>query len=411
MSHSPSDFRSAAGLIPTSEWEPPADPIFGLTTAFRADTRKGRVNLGVGAYRDADGMPYVLGSVRIAERKLLDQKLNKEYFPILGSQEFGDRASELIFGPLGSDEELRARSVIVGTPGGTAALRVGGEWIALGGPRTVYLSDPTWANHQGVMIRAGLATDRYPYFDFRQKNVRFQALLESLDTMPSGSVLLLQASCHNPTGTDLTSAQWKELGARMLERGLIPFFDLAYQGLGSGLEKDAQAIHIFLQQGHSFLVAYSFSKNFGLYGERVGALAVITGSTQAAGIAKKQLQTVVRGNYSNPPIHGLRVVVEILRDDELRKQWHAELETMRQRINEMRKAFVGGLRAGGFSKDLDQVASQKGMFSFGFLTVDEVHQLRKQHAVYLPDDGRINVAGLSPRNMDAVVEAMLSVGV
>jgi len=409
MSHSSSDSRSVADLFPTSDWEPPDDPIFGLTAAYRADTREQRVNLGVGAYRDAMGAPYVLGSVRAAERKLLDQKLNKEYFPILGSAEFGQQAWRLLFRPLAEDEELKARSVILATPGGTGALRVGGEWIALGGARAVYLSDPTWANHQGVMRRAGLTLERYPYYDDKEGGIRYEALLRAVENMPEGSVVLLQASCHNPTGTDLAPEQWQELGSCMLKRGLIPFFDLAYQGLGSGIDEDAQAVHMFIQQGHSMLVAYSFSKNFGLYGERVGALAVVTGSTEAAQVTKKQLQTVVRGNYSNPPIHGLRVVTEILSDEELSKQWSAELEAMRQRIIETRKALVGSLRAGGFPANLDLVARQKGMFSYGFLNMDQVLQLRKQHAVYLPDDGRINVAGLSPRNMDQVVEALLSV--
>lgn len=409
MSHSTSQPRSATSLLPTSDWIPPEDPIFGLTAAYRADTRKERVNLGVGAYRDAQGQPYVMETVREAERQLAAQNLNKEYFPILGSTEFREQAQRLLLGPLASNEELQARSVLIATPGGTGALRVGGEWIAMGGQRTVYLSTPTWPNHVGVMQRSGFEIKHYPYFDQRKGGLLFDALLEGLDTMPKGSVVLLQASCHNPTGTDLNQQQWETIGKRMLSRGLIPFFDLAYQGLGTDINTDAKAIHTFIEQGHSLLVAYSFSKNFGLYGERTGALAVVTASKESANITARQLQTMVRANYSNPPIHGLRIVTTILSNLDLRVQWSAELEEMRLRIEKMRKDLVAGLKSDKFPVDLDRIAKQRGMFSFGFLTKEQVQQLRKLHAIYLPEDGRINIAGLSQNNLDRVVTALLSV--
>lgn len=392
--------------FPITEWNPPDDPILGLTAAFRKDPRSNKVNLGVGAYRTALGEPFLLPSVQAAEKQLLEAKLNKEYLPIDGDSSFAQATQTLIFGTLTDSLPLYGAQVL----GGTGALRVGGEYLALGGARTIYFSNPTWANHKNIFSRAGLKIDSYPYYDQATQSIDFSGLVEAVKTMPSGSVILLHGCCHNPTGMDLTHDQWRELSDIVREQGVIPFFDLAYQGFGEGLDADAFAVRYFAEQGHELLVAYSFAKSFGLYGERVGFLSCVCGNAAAAERVGRQVRPVIRANYSSPPLHGGRIVTTILQSKELTADWRFELDMMRLRIADMRQAFAAGLCAKGLSPDCyNALVKQCGLFSYGFLSHDQVQHLRQEYAIYCPDDGRINVAGLNPTNMEYVINAVESV--
>jgi aspartate/tyrosine/aromatic aminotransferase len=392
--------------FPTTEWNPPDDPILGLTTAFRKDTRSNKVNLGVGAYRTASGEPFVLSSVQEAERQLFEAKLNKEYLPIDGDGAFVQATHGLIFGSLAGRLPLFGAQAL----GGTGALRIGAEYLALGGVRTIYLSTPTWANHKNIFSRGGLKVESYPYYDPLTHTVNFPAMLQAIQAMPAGSAILLHGCCHNPTGMDLTQEQWHALSDALLAQGVIPFFDLAYQGFGEGLDADAYPIRYFAEKGHELIVAYSFAKNFGLYGERVGFITFVAKDAAAAERVGRQVRPVIRANYSSPPLHGERIVTTILQSESLTADWHRELETMRLRVIEMRKALAAGLCAKGLSADsYHTLLSQRGLFSYGFLTHDQVQHLRQEFAIYCPDDGRINVAGLNPKNVGYVIDAIESV--
>ncbi len=391
--------------LPVTDWTPPDDPIFGLTTAFRNDTRKDKVNLGVGAYRTADGEPLVLSSVRAAEQLLIEKKLNKEYLPIDGDADFVRAASKLIFGPLAAQLPLFGAQMV----GGTGALRIGADYLALGGSRTIYLSNPTWANHKAIFSRAGLQVESYPYYDIGKGGLDFGSMCQAFEQMPEGAVVLLHGCCHNPTGVDLTLDQWRIVSDLVKKHRLLPFFDLAYQGLGEGLDGDAAAVRYFAEQGHELLVSYSFAKNFGLYNERVGFLAFVTSTVEAAQLLGRQLKVLIRGVYSNPPSHGARIVTTILGSDQLKADWMRELESMRSRVVDMRKALAAGLQSRYPGRDYRALIEQKGLFSFGFLTPDEVQRLRREFAIYCPNDGRINVAGLNPHNIDYVIDAIESV--
>lgn len=391
--------------FPINEWIPPDDPILGLNVAFRKEMRPNKVNLGVGAYRTALGEPLVLPSVLKAEAALTSRNLNKEYLPIDGDAEFVQQMKKLIFGD--AIVHLFGAQMI----GGTGALRMGGEYLSLGGPRSIYLSTPTWANHKGVFSRSGLKVENYPYYDRSKQGVDFDVMCQAFLQMPEGSIVLLHGCCHNPTGVDLTPEQWRELSNVVKKAKLIPFFDLAYQGLGKGLDEDAYSIRYFASQGHEMLVAYSCAKNFGLYGERVGFLAVVTEDAAAADIVARQLKVVIRANWSNPPLHGQRLVTYVLQNEELRKSWQEELETMRLRIIEMRKALAAGLKAKGHGTDYNLLIHQNGLFSYGFLDKEQVQQLRNEYAIYCPEDGRINIAGLNPQNLGYVIDAIDSVAV
>ncbi len=393
--------------LPVTDWYPPEDPIFGLMATFRKDSRANKVNLGIGAYRTSAGEPLVLSCVRHAEQFLFDKKLNKEYLPIDGDIEFCRLISGLIFGPL--LEEVQSRTYVAQMVGGTGALRIGGEYIALGGKRKIFLSVPTWPNHKNVFGRAGLEVENYPYFDQMRHHIDFAAMCQSISKMPPGSVLMLHACCHNPTGVDLSMDQWKQVSKVAKEHQLLPFFDMAYQGFGEGLDVDAQAVRLFVEDGHDLLIAYSCAKNFGLYNERVGLLAAVTKSASSADLLGRQVKTVIRANYSNPPAHGARIVSTILQSEELKKEWFHELDSMRKRIEDMRRALVGGLQTNGHAHHFNGLINQKGLFSYGILNSDQVNRLRQQFAIYIPDDGRINVAGLSPENLPYVLEAIEAV--
>lgn len=383
------------------------DPILSLAVHFRKETRPHKVNLGIGAYATTEGKPFVLNSVQRAEKHLLDQKLDKEYLPIEGDRAFLQNTLALI---LGNRRSLldSGRFAMVQTIGATSALRIGGDYLALQGSREVYLSDPTWSNHRTIFGRADLTVKSYPYFDKSSKTLDFTSMCKAIRQMPKGSAILLHACCHNPTGIEPTAAQWKELSLLIKAQGVLPFFDLAYQGFGNGLDEDALPIRHFAQDGHDLFVAYSYSKNMGLYGERVGALFALCESEVVASKVQKQLKSLVRGVYSTPPLQGARIVDTVLGVEENNDEWKKELLGMRQRIQDMRKQLIAGL-ALKIQYDLSYMRSQQGLFSYGLLMPEHVIQLREAHAIYLPPNGRINVAGLNAQNLHYVVNAIHAV--
>lgn len=387
----------------------PPDAILGLTEAFKKDPNPRKINLGVGVYKDAQGRTPVLDSVKRAEQRILESENTKNYLGIDGSPEYAAAVQELLFG---ADHEIIAgnRAVTAQAPGGTGALRVAADFIARMFPgKRVWLSDPTWPNHPSVFKAAGLEVGVYPYFDAAANGVKFDAMLAAIQEIPAGDVLLIHGCCHNPTGADLTVAQWQQVAALVAERKLLPLIDFAYQGFGDGLEEDAAGMRAMCQPGQELLIASSFSKNFGLYNERIGALTAVANTPDAAELALGHLKLAIRANYSNPPAHGAAIVTTILRDPALRAQWEDEVADMRNRINEMRHLFVETLDEKGVDRDFSFIARQRGMFSFSGLTPDHVKALREQHGVYIVGSGRISVAGMTAGNMDALCTAIAAV--
>ena len=382
----------------------PDDPIFGLAAAFAADVRSKKVNLGIGAYRTADGKPLVLSSVQKAEALLLDQGLHKQYLPISGDAEFIDELLKVVF----ASSLDRERTYGLQSVGGTGALRIAADFIASEEGKIVYLSQPTWPNHKNIFGAAGFQIARYPYYDYRNNTIDFENIVEAISNMSPKDVIVLQASCHNPTGTDFSFEQWKTLSALIKERGIIPLFDMAYQGFGQGLDDDAQALRYFVDQGHEMFVAASCSKNFGLYGERLGLLAFVGDSKDIAQTVGGHLCQIVRASYSNPPCHPARIVKTILMTKELKNEWENELSNMRERVDEMRKALIAGLQARGHEKDFSFMKKQQGMFSYCGLDKDQAQRIRRDHGIYIPSNGRINIAGLTSQNLENVIEAILA---
>ncbi|GMW03917.1 MAG: aromatic amino acid aminotransferase [Candidatus Hydrogenedentota bacterium] len=387
----------------------PADPILGLTDAFKNDPNPKKINLSVGVYKDANGATPVLNTVKKAEAKLLEFEKTKAYVGIAGDDAFGKVVQEMIFGA--SHEVVTAkRAATAHTPGGTGALRVAADFVRQKlGEVTVWLSDPTWPNHPNVFTAAGLPIKTYPYYDAAQQGLKLDALFDALKAVPKGDVVLLHACCHNPTGIDPTSAQWKTIAAIAQEKGWLPLFDFAYQGFGDGLTEDAAGLREFLSPGQELLICSSFSKNFGLYNERVGSLTVVGDSQDAAQKAFSHIKSAIRANYSNPPAHGSYIVTTILGDPALRQEWEGELKHMRDRINGMRTVFVETLKKKGVKKDFSFLIPQRGMFSFSGLTKDQVETLKRDYAIYIVGSGRINVAGMTDANMDPLCEAIAKV--
>lgn len=386
----------------TVEMAPP-DPILGLNAAFKADPRSNKVNLSIGAYKTDDLQPLVLTAVRKAEQQILTEGMDKEYLSQDGNPEYVQQSVRLVF-DTEQDNIFGAQA-----PGGTAGVRLAGEFLAQIGSRVIYIPDPTWANHNQVFARAGLEVASYPYYDAERREFTKSRMIEAIKSIPSGSQILLHACCHNPTGLDPTPADWKALSAAIKVQGLLPVFDFAYQGFGRGIDEDAMAVRHFLVDGHQMLVANSYSKNFGLYGERIGGFYVVTPDTETAERVKSQVMRIIRANYSNPPLHGSRIIAAVLSSDTLREEWESELAVMRDRISGMRKALAERLNAGGSSIDFSFMYKQNGMFSYSGLSKAAVDRLREEYAIYMPTNGRLNVAGLSPKNLDYVVEAILAV--
>jgi aspartate aminotransferase len=385
----------------------PPDAIFGLTEAFAADTNPEKINLAAGVYKDAQGQTPVLACVKEAERRLVENETTKTYLGIEGLADYRDQARQLIF----ANAVAAERVAIVQTPGGTGGLRVAADFLATHLPAaTVWLSNPTWENHVSIFNAAGLATDAYRYLDSSKTRLDFQATLSDLaeKTRP-GDVVLLHACCHNPTGVDLSPQQWSELAEVLVERKLLPLVDFAYQGFGEGLQEDAAGLRALLARCDELLVCSSFSKNFGLYSERVGTAAVVAQDASASKAALSHLKRAIRANYSNPPRHGAAVVSTVLADQELKQLWLNELKEMRQRIGNMRRELVTALRDAGAQRDFSFLLDQNGMFSYTGLTPMQCDQLRTQQSIYIVGSGRINVAGVTTENLPRLRDAILSV--
>jgi len=386
--------------------EAPADPIFGLGAAFRKDSRQSKVNLGIGAYCTADLKPHIMTSVKEAERKLLESESSKNYLPIEGDPKYLELAKELMFGAVASRPIASVQSV-----GGTGALRLGADFLVQSGIKEIYLPDPTWGNHKRIFATAGLKVHTYPYYNPEIHGVDFEAMMEAVGQMPPTSAILLHGCCHNPTGFDPTEAQFAELLTKLTERGVLPFFDIAYQGFGDGIEQDAGAIRKFVEAGTQILVACSFSKNFGLYAERTGVLFAACTSKQQQEAVLSQLKVLVRGNYSNPACHGARIVANILGNPALKTKWQHELETMRGRIGAMRQALVSelSLRSKGSAEPFAYIGRSKGMFAFTGLSGELADRLIFDYGIYLLKNGRINLAGLNTENISYVADGIMTV--
>lgn len=387
----------------------PPDPILGLTEAFKKDTNPNKVNLGAGVYKDADGNTPVLKTVKAAEERILAMEKSKDYLAIDGLPQYDKMVQELVFGP-GHPILASGRAVTIQAPGGTGALRVAGDFIAKMMPGVrVWLSDPTWPNHPGVFKASGLATASYPYFDAASNGLNFDAMLNTLQQAPQGDIVVVHGCCHNPTGIDLAPEHWAQLAEVMQARQLIPLVDFAYQGFANGLREDVEGVLTLIERVPESFIATSYSKNFGLYSERIGALTLVAATNEAAQTALSHIKAVVRTNYSNPPAHGAAIVATVLGDPELRAQWELEVAEMRDRINTMRHLFVETLNEKGVDRDFSFIARQRGMFSFSGLTPDQVKALRERHSVYAVSSGRFSVAGMTAHNMDYLCTAIADV--
>ncbi|KIF80886.1 amino acid aminotransferase [Noviherbaspirillum autotrophicum] len=387
----------------------PRDPILGITEAYNADKNPNKVNLGVGVYYDDNGKVPLLECVKKAEAQLMEKAAPRTYLPIEGLAAYDKAVQELVFGA-DSPVIQEKRAVTAQAIGGTGALKLGADFLKRFSPNAqVFISDPSWENHRALFESAGFNVNNYPYYDASTRGVNFSGMLNALKEMPAGSIVVLHACCHNPTGADLTEAQWTDVIQVVTQRGLVPFLDMAYQGFGDGIDEDGKVVRRFAAAGGPLFVSNSFSKSFSLYGERVGALSIVAASAEEAARVLSQLKRVVRTNYSNPPTHGGQVVAITLSTPELRKLWEDELAGMRVRIREMRQAMVQKLKEKAPGHNFDFVIQQRGMFSYSGLTKEQVGRLRDEFSIYAVDTGRICVAALNSRNIDAVVDAIAKV--
>lgn len=382
----------------------PEDSILSIPIAFKADTRPNKVNLGVGSYKDALGKPYTLISVRDAEALLHAQNLDKEYAPIAGNKQFIDESLKLIFGD--AHQIKNGQICAFQTLGATGAIRMGLEFLLEHHNPTVYISTPTWPNHFSIVKYAGMKSEFYPYYDALNHQIDFEGMCNAIKKMKPGSVIILHAGCHNPTGADPSTNQWKQLSDLIKAQKIIPFFDFAYQGFGVDVEKDAEPIRMFLNDGHELFAAHSCSKNFGLYGERIGSLSIATQQPVHARKVESHIKQLIRSSYSNPPLHGGRTIALILSNDQLKKEWLHELKNMRDRIVEMRECLFFGLQSKTEHRDFSFIKKQNGFFSLLGISAEKVKELRDAFSIYMPPDGRINIAGLNTSNIDYVVDSI-----
>ncbi|KAJ1972669.1 aspartate transaminase aat1 [Dimargaris verticillata] len=407
----------AAGRTATvSTWaqvpQGPPDPILGVTEAFRADRDPCKMNLGVGAYRDNDGKPYVLSCVRKAEKRLLDKSMDKEYLGITGHPGFVQRASKLAYG---ADSPALAESRVAATQSisGTGALRIGGEFLSRYYPyaKKIYLPTPSWGNHTPIFRDSGLEVGQYRYFDKTTNGLNIDGMLEDLQNLPANSIVLMHACAHNPTGVDPTAEQWDQISQVIKDRDHFCFFDMAYQGFASGnVDRDAQAVRQFVSRGHYVALSQSFAKNMGLYGERVGTFSLVCQSTEEMKAVESQLKILIRPLYSNPPLNGARIVNQVLSDSTLYSEWLSEVKGMADRIISMRTALKDHLvNDFGSQHNWDHITNQIGMFCYTGLKPDQVEKLTKEHHVYLTKDGRISIAGISSRNVEYLAQSIHAV--
>jgi aspartate/tyrosine/aromatic aminotransferase len=383
----------------------PPDPILSLPILFDADSREQKVNLGIGVYKDDQNVTPILASVRKAEEWLHSQELGKEYQPIEGKPEFIQAITKLIYGEVLPLNRIGAMQTL----GGTGALRLGCDFLVRQGHHDIYLPDPSWANHSQISQNSGMQVQLYSYYKISTASFLQKEMFKIIEAIPSGSVLLLQAGCHNPTGMDLNKNQWQELSTIIKDRKLIPFFDLAYQGFGGGLEEDCWPIRYFASQDHEFFVANSFSKNMGLYGERVGALSWFMHDVESVSRILSQLKQMARASYSNPPLHGGRLVYTILNSKDLREDWVKELDQMRSSINEKRHLLKERLKAKLPDRNFDFLEDQHGMFSMIGFSPNQVDRLKKEYGIYITQSGRISIPGLTTNNVDYVANSFATV--
>jgi aromatic-amino-acid transaminase len=387
----------------------PRDPILGLTEQFNADPNPAKVNLGVGVYYDDNGKLPLLQCVQEAEKLMMEAPKARNYLPIDGIAAYDKAVQGLVFG---SDSALvkAGRVATVQAIGGTGGLKLGADFLKRLNPgATVMISDPSWENHRALFETAGFPVAQYPYYDAAKKGIDFDGMLGALNAAAAGTIVVLHACCHNPTGYDITAEQWTQVVAAVRARGLVPFLDMAYQGFGEGIVEDGAVIGQFVASGLDFFVSTSFSKSFSLYGERVGALSVVCASKEEADRVLSQMKRVIRTNYSNPPTHGAQVVALVLTTPALRTMWETELTAMRVRIKQMRQELQDKLQAAGVKQDVSFITRQKGMFSYSGLNKEQMQRLRGEFGVYGIDSGRICVAALNSKNIDAVVSAIAKV--
>jgi len=389
----------------------PPDAILGVTEAFKRDSNPKKMNLGVGAYRDDNGQPFVLPSVHKAEMSIINKSLNKEYAPIGGEGDFCKESAKLAFG----DDSVVVKdglNVTIQGISGTGSLRVGAAFLKnwFPGNKVIYLPKPSWGNHTPIMKHSGLDVAGYRYYDAATCGLDFAGAVEDIKNIPEGSIIMLHACAHNPTGVDPTPEQWKELSQVVKAKKLLPFFDMAYQGFASGsVDKDAFAVRQFIDDGHMILLSQSYSKNMGLYGERTGAFTVVCQDKDEAARVESQIKIIVRPLYSNPPRHGARIVTEILTTPDIRAEWLVDVKTMADRIITMRDRLKAGLEKEGSSHNWQHITDQIGMFCFTGMTPQQVEKITKDFSVYLTKDGRISVAGISSSNVDYLAHAMHAV--
>lgn len=405
--------RGFLAIRPASTWagvpQGPPDAILGITEAFKADSFAEKINLGVGAYRDDQGKPYVLPSVRAAEGKVIEKKLNKEYAGITGVPEFTKSAALLAYGPKSTALD---RVAITQSISGTGALRIGAAFLArfYPGAKKIYIPSPSWANHGAVFKDSGLEVEKYRYYNKDTIGLDFEGMIQDIAAAPKGSMFLLHACAHNPTGVDPTPEQWKEISNAIKAGEHYAFFDMAYQGFASGdTDIDAFALRYFVEQGHNPCLAQSFAKNMGLYGERIGAFSIVCADAEEKKRVDSQIKILVRPLYSNPPIHGARIASEVLNDAALYQQWLGEVKGMADRIINMRALLKKELEALGSKHDWSHITSQIGMFAYTGLTPEQMDKLAKEHSVYATKDGRISVAGITSANVKRLAAAIHAV--
>ncbi len=387
----------------------PRDPILGLNEQFAADTNPNKVNLGVGVYYDDAGKLPLLKCVQAAEAQIMGTPKARGYLPIDGIAAYDGAVKGLVFGS-DSDVVTSDRVATIQAIGGTGGLKVGADFLRrMGTSKQVLISDPSWENHRALFTAAGFDVDTYPYYDAAKRGINFDGMLARLNSAEAGTIVVLHACCHNPTGYDIDPTQWDQVVATVKARNLTAFLDMAYQGFGFGIQEDGAVIQKFVDAGLSFLVSTSFSKSFSLYGERVGALSVLCESKDEAAKVLSQLKIAIRTNYSNPPIHGGSVVATVLGTPELRAQWEQELAEMRDRIKVMRQTLVDGLKAAGVQADMSFITKQIGMFSYSGLTKDQMVRLRNEFGVYGTDTGRMCVAAMNSQNIDYICKAVAAV--